>query len=162
MEGVTPGLTTGPATDAISGEQMILTAAGIDPHVHLVSPQQAYHALSGGVTTLIGGGIGPTDGTNGTTITSGIWNMEMMLKANEGLPVNVCMSSPPPILPETQCAKCFPSAWSVREVFLREVALGLDGVEVVDDSTPQSLKDFVPKEIVRWTAVVKASGVKLD
>ena len=70
---------------------MILTAAGIDPHVHLVSPQQAYHALSGGVTTLIGGGIGPTDGTNGTTITSGIWNMEMMLKANEGLPVNVCM-----------------------------------------------------------------------
>ncbi|CAJ0557265.1 unnamed protein product, partial [Mesorhabditis spiculigera] len=50
-----------------------------------------YHALSGGVTTLIGGGIGPTDGTNGTTITSGIWNMEMMLKANEGLPVNVCM-----------------------------------------------------------------------
>ena len=91
MEGVTPGLTTGPATDAISGEQMILTAAGIDPHVHLVSPQQAYHALSGGVTTLIGGGIGPTDGTNGTTITSGIWNMEMMLKANEGLPVNVCM-----------------------------------------------------------------------
>lgn len=91
MEGVTPGLTTGPATDAISGEQMILTAAGIDPHVHLVSPQQAYHALSGGVTTLIGGGIGSTDGTNGTTITSGIWNMEMMLKANEGLPVNVCM-----------------------------------------------------------------------
>jgi urease subunit alpha len=91
MDGVTPGLTTGPATDAISGEQLILTAAGIDPHVHLVSPQQAYHALSGGVTTLIGGGIGPSDGTNGTTITSGIWNMEMMLKANEGLPVNIAM-----------------------------------------------------------------------
>ncbi|CAM2864747.1 urease subunit alpha [Prescottella defluvii] len=91
MDGVTPGLTTGPATDAISGEQLILTAAGIDPHVHLVAPQQAYAALSNGVTTLFGGGFGPTDGTNGTTITSGTWNMAMMLRANEGLPVNIGM-----------------------------------------------------------------------
>ncbi|PTR24972.1 urease subunit alpha [Rhodococcus sp. OK519] len=91
MDGVTPGLTTGPATDAISGEQLILTAAGIDPHVHLVAPQQAYAALSNGVTTLFGGGFGPTDGTNGTTITSGTWNMEMMLRANEGLPINIGM-----------------------------------------------------------------------
>lgn len=91
MDGVTPGLTTGPATDAISGEQLILTAGGIDSHVHLVSPQQAHAALSNGITTLIGGGVGPTDGTNGTTITSGVWNIEMMLKAIEGLPVNVCM-----------------------------------------------------------------------
>ncbi|MFT4200515.1 urease subunit alpha [Gordonia sp. (in: high G+C Gram-positive bacteria)] len=91
MDGVTPGMTCGPATDAISGEQLILTAAGLDPHVHLISPQQAYTALAGGITTLIGGGIGPTDGTNGTTITSGTWNTEMMLKANEGLPVNMLM-----------------------------------------------------------------------
>ncbi|QCQ92857.1 urease subunit alpha [Rhodococcus sp. SGAir0479] len=91
MDGVTPGLTTGPATDAISGEQLILTAAGIDSHVHLVAPQQAYAALSNGVTTLFGGGFGPTDGTNGTTITSGTWNIEMMLRANEGLPVNIGM-----------------------------------------------------------------------
>ncbi|MFC9515333.1 urease subunit alpha [Nocardiaceae bacterium NPDC056970] len=91
MDGVTPGLTTGPATDAISGEQLILTAAGIDSHVHLVAPQQAYAALSNGVTTLFGGGFGPTDGTNGTTITSGTWNIEMMLEANEGLPVNIGM-----------------------------------------------------------------------
>jgi urease subunit alpha len=88
MEGVTPGLSVGPATDAISGEKMILTAAGIDSHVHYISPQQAYAALSNGVTTFFGGGIGPTDGTNGTTITSGPWNMAMMLKAVEGLPVN--------------------------------------------------------------------------
>ncbi|WP_448221361.1 amidohydrolase family protein [Gordonia iterans] len=66
MDGVAPGLTTGPATDAISGEQLILTPAGLDAHVHLVSPQQAHAALSGGITTVIGGGIGPTDGTNGT------------------------------------------------------------------------------------------------
>ncbi len=57
--------TCGLATDAISGEHLILTAAGIDTHVHYISPQQAYAALCNGVTTLFGGGIGPTDGTNG-------------------------------------------------------------------------------------------------
>ncbi|MFN8469536.1 MAG: urease subunit alpha [Caldilineaceae bacterium] len=88
MDGVTPGLSVGPATDAISGEKLILTAAGIDSHVHYISPQQAYAALSNGVTTFFGGGIGPTDGTNGTTITSGPWNLAMMLKAIEGLPIN--------------------------------------------------------------------------
>jgi urease subunit alpha len=89
MDGVTPGLDVGPATDAISGEQLILTAGGIDTHVHYVAPQQAYAALSNGVTTLFGGGIGPTDGSNGTTVTAGPWNIEMMLRAIEGLPVNV-------------------------------------------------------------------------
>jgi len=89
MDGVTPGLDVGPATDAISGEQLILTAGGIDTHVHYVAPQQAYTALSNGVTTLFGGGIGPTDGANGTTVTAGPWNIEMMLRSIEGLPVNI-------------------------------------------------------------------------
>ncbi len=89
MAGVTPGLATGPSTDAISGEHMILTAAGIDGHVHFVSPQQAYNCLSNGITTLIGGGIGPTDGTNGTTITSGPWNLEKILQSIDGLPINI-------------------------------------------------------------------------
>ncbi|MDE7426988.1 MAG: urease subunit alpha [Muribaculaceae bacterium] len=89
MAGVTPTLCTGPSTDAVSGEHMILTAAGIDGHVHFISPQQAYNCLSNGITTLIGGGIGPTDGTNGTTITSGVWNMEQMLRAADGLPINM-------------------------------------------------------------------------
>jgi len=71
MNGVTPGLSVGPATDAITGEQLILTPAGMDAHVHYISPQQVYAALSNGVTTFFGGGIGPSDGTNGTTITSG-------------------------------------------------------------------------------------------
>ncbi len=89
MNGVDPNLVTGAATDAISGEHLILTAAGIDGHVHLISPQQAYASLSNGITTLFGGGIGPTDGTNGTTITSGRWNIEQMLRSIEALPVNI-------------------------------------------------------------------------
>lgn len=89
MEGVTPTLCTGPSTDAISGEHLILTAAGIDGHVHMVSPQQAYNCLSNGITTLIGGGVGPTDGTNGTTITAGVWNVEKMFQGCEGLPINM-------------------------------------------------------------------------
>jgi urease subunit alpha len=88
MDGVTPGLDVGPATDAISGEQLILTAGGIDTHVHYVAPQQAHAALSNGVTTFFGGGIGPTDGTNGTSITSGPWHIEMMLRSFEDLPLN--------------------------------------------------------------------------
>jgi len=88
MDGVTPGLDVGPATDAISGEQLILTAGGIDTHVHYIAPQQAYAALSNGVTTFFGGGIGPSDGANGTSITSGPWHIEMMLRSFEDLPVN--------------------------------------------------------------------------
>lgn len=88
MEGVSPGLAVGPATDAISAEHLILTPAGMDAHVHLICPQQVYAGLSNGITTFWGGGVGPTDGTNGTTITSGPWNLEMMFKAIEGLPIN--------------------------------------------------------------------------
>jgi urease subunit alpha len=88
MEDVTPELAVGPATDAISGEKLILTPAGIDAHIHFISPQQVYTALSNGVTTFFGGGIGPTNGTKGTTITSGPWNLAMMLRAMEGLPIN--------------------------------------------------------------------------
>ncbi len=88
MEGVSPGLGVGPATDAISAEHLILTPAGMDAHVHMICPQQVQAALSNGITTFWGGGVGPTDGTNGTTITSGPWNLEMMFKAIEGLPIN--------------------------------------------------------------------------
>lgn len=89
MSGITPGMTVGLSTDAISGEHLILTAAGIDSHIHLISPQQAYAALSNGITTFFGGGIGPTDGTNGTTVTAGPKNMRAMLRAWEGIPVNI-------------------------------------------------------------------------
>ena len=88
MDGVTPGLTTGTSTDAITGEHLILTAAGMDTHIHYICPQQVWAALSNGITTLWGGGIGPTDGTNGVTTTNGPWNIEMMLRSVEGLPMN--------------------------------------------------------------------------
>ena len=89
MDGVTPGLELGLATDAISGSHLILTAAGIDTHIHFISPQQAEAALSNGTTTLIGGGTGPSDGSNATTVTPGPGNIEMMLRSFEGWPVNV-------------------------------------------------------------------------
>ncbi|MGC5380454.1 urease subunit alpha [Micromonospora sp. DT68] len=89
MQGVTPELVTGPGTDAISGEHLILTAGGIDAHVHLVAPQQAYAALSNGVTTLWGGGTGPSDSSNGVTITPGPWNIHAMMRAFENIPINI-------------------------------------------------------------------------
>ncbi len=89
MDGITPGLEVGLATDAISGEHLILTAGGIDTHIHFISPQQAEAALSNGTTTLIGGGTGPTDGSNATTVTPGSYNISAMLRAAEGMPVNI-------------------------------------------------------------------------
>lgn len=112
MCGVCPELVTGASTDAISGEHLILTAGGIDGHVHLIAPQQAETALSNGITTLIGGGVGPTDGTNGTTITSGVWNVERMLLAIEDMPVNVGLlgkgncSSERPIAEQLEAGCC--------------------------------------------------------
>ncbi len=89
MDGITPGLEIGLATDAISGAHLILTAGGVDTHIHFISPQQCEAALSNGTTTLIGGGTGPSDGSNATTVTPGPANIANMLKAAEGLPVNI-------------------------------------------------------------------------
>jgi urease subunit alpha len=89
MAGVHPDLVTSANTEIISGEGQIATAGGIDSHIHMISPQQAYAALSNGIATHIGGGTGPTDGTNGTTCTPGPWNIQRMLAAYEGIPVNV-------------------------------------------------------------------------
>jgi urease subunit alpha len=89
MDGVTPGMVTGAGTDAISGEHLIVTAGGIDTHVHLLTPSQAYAALSNGVTTLWGGGTGPTDSSNGVTITPGPWSIHNMMRAFENVPVNI-------------------------------------------------------------------------
>lgn len=89
MEGVTPGMVIGASTEAIAGEGLIITAGGIDSHIHFISPQQIETALYSGITTMIGGGTGPTDGTNATTCTPGPWNIEMMLKAAEAYPMNL-------------------------------------------------------------------------
>jgi urease subunit alpha len=78
----------GPTTDAIAGEGKILTAGGIDAHIHFIAPQQIDEALYSGVTTMIGGGTGPSTGTNATTVTPGAWHMERMLQAAESFPMN--------------------------------------------------------------------------
>src|SRR5215207_280914 len=89
MNGVTPGMTVGVTTEAIAGEGLILTAGGIDAHIHFISPQQVYEALASGVTTFIGGGTGPATGTNATTCTPGARHVQLMLAATDALPMNV-------------------------------------------------------------------------
>jgi urease subunit alpha len=78
----------GPGTEVIAGEGCILTAGGIDAHIHFICPQQIEEALMSGITTMIGGGTGPATGTNATTCTPGIWNMHRMLQATDALPMN--------------------------------------------------------------------------
>ena len=88
---VQPGVTIviGPGTEVIAGEGKIVTAGGIDSHIHFICPQQVDEALYSGVTTMLGGGTGPAAGTNATTCTPGPWHMARMLQAAEGLPINL-------------------------------------------------------------------------
>ena len=79
----------GPGTEIIAGEGRILTAGGIDSHIHWICPQQADEAIASGITTMLGGGTGPAEGTNATTCTPGPWHLARMLQAAEGLPLNV-------------------------------------------------------------------------
>jgi urease subunit alpha len=79
----------GPGTEAISAEGQILTAGGIDAHIHFICPQQIEDALMSGVTTMLGGGTGPATGTNATTCTPGPWNIHRMLEAADSLPMNL-------------------------------------------------------------------------
>ncbi|MED3549671.1 urease subunit alpha [Cytobacillus praedii] len=89
MDGVTPNMIVGAATEVIAAEGKIVTAGGIDTHVHFINPDQIDVALANGVTTLFGGGTGPAEGSKATTVTPGPWNIEKMLKAAEGFPINV-------------------------------------------------------------------------
>ena len=79
----------GPGTEAIAGEGKILTAGGIDAHIHFICPQQIEEALMSGITTMLGGGTGPATGTNATTCTPGPWHIGKMLQAADGLPMNI-------------------------------------------------------------------------
>ena len=87
--GVTSGMTVGAATEVIAGEGCIVTAGGVDTHIHFICPQQIEHALASGVTTMLGGGTGPAHGTYATTCTPGIWNLHRMLEAAEEYPMNL-------------------------------------------------------------------------
>ena len=82
-------IVVGPGTEAIAGEGRIVTAGGLDVHIHFICPQQIEDALMSGVTTMMGGGTGPADGTNATTCTPGAWHIGRMLQAADGLPVNL-------------------------------------------------------------------------
>jgi urease subunit alpha len=88
MDGVTAGMEIGASTEILAGEGQILTAGGIDTHIHFISPNQIPEAFYSGVTTLIGGGTGPATGTNATTCTPGAWNIRRMYEAAEAFPLN--------------------------------------------------------------------------
>nr|WP_260411163.1 urease subunit alpha [Cohnella xylanilytica] len=89
MDEVEPNLIVGASTEIIAGEGKIVTAGGIDTHIHYIAPQQIETALSSGVTTMIGGGTGPATGTNATTCTPGAWHLRRMLEAAEAFPMNL-------------------------------------------------------------------------
>lgn len=89
MDGVTPGMVIGASTEVHGGAGLIATAGGIDTHIHFICPQLIDHALFSGITTMIGGGTGPADGTNATTVTPGAWNIQKMLESAEAFPMNL-------------------------------------------------------------------------
>ncbi|GII83900.1 urease subunit alpha [Sphaerisporangium siamense] len=112
QNGVDRRLIVGSGTEVLAGENMIATPGAIDPHVHLLAPQQAEHALTNGITTLIAGGTGPTDGTRGTTCSPGPWNIGRMLQAIEALPINIGLmakgngSLPAPLADQIEAGAC--------------------------------------------------------
>ncbi|HEY1487655.1 MAG TPA: urease subunit alpha, partial [Micromonosporaceae bacterium] len=91
MDGVDPALVIGPSTEVLAGNGKVLTAGGIDCHVHFICPQLVDTALAAGLTTLVGGGTGPVEGTKATTVTPGAWNLGRMLRAMDTMPVNVLL-----------------------------------------------------------------------
>jgi urease subunit alpha len=91
MDGVTDGLAIGPPTEIIAGNGKLLTAGAIDCHVHLICPQVLEVSLASGVTTIIGGGTGPAEGTRATTVTPGPWNLARMLEALDEWPLNIAL-----------------------------------------------------------------------
>ncbi|GIQ68532.1 urease subunit alpha [Xylanibacillus composti] len=108
MDGVDPSLIIGASTEVIAGEGMIVTAGGIDTHIHFICPQQIDTAIESGITTMIGGGTGPATGTNATTCTPGAWHIHRMLEAAEAFPVNLGFlgkgnaSSPAPLAEQVE------------------------------------------------------------
>lgn len=124
MDGVTPGLTIGASTEVHGGAGLIATAGGIDTHIHFICPQLIDHALFSGITTMMGGGTGPADGTNATTVTPGAWNIRKMLESADHFPMNLGFFG------KGNCATTAPLA--------EQVAAGACGLKIHEDwgSTP--------------------------
>ncbi len=89
MDGITGGMVIGASTEVHGGAGLVATAGGIDTHIHFICPQLIDHALFSGITTMLGGGTGPADGTSATTVTPGAWNIQKMLEASDCLPMNI-------------------------------------------------------------------------
>ncbi|MBW8356879.1 MULTISPECIES: urease subunit alpha [Pseudomonas] len=117
----------GASTEVIAGEGMILTAGGVDTHIHFICPQQIEEALMSGVTTMIGGGTGPATGTNATTCTSGPWHMARMLQAADAFPMNIGFTGK--------------GNASLPEPLIEQVKAGAIGLKLHEDwgSTPASI-----------------------
>lgn len=128
-DGVTTGMTIGVSTEAIAGEGLIATAGGVDTHVHFISPEQIDTALYSGITTMIGGGTGPADGSNATNLVPGKWNLEHMLRAVDNLPINIGLQG------KGNC--------STIEPLVEEVEAGAIGFKIHEDwgSTPAVIKN---------------------
>lgn len=127
MAGVTPGMVFGVTTEAIAGEGLILTAGGVDTHIHFICPQLATEAISSGITTMVGGGTGPATGTNATTCTPGARHIELMLQATDVLPVNIGLTGK--------------GNTSRAEGLVDQVRAGAIGLKLHEDwgTTPQSI-----------------------
>ncbi|CEP80663.1 urease subunit alpha [Paraclostridium sordellii] len=125
MDGVNENMIVGASTEAISAEGLIVTAGGIDTHIHFISPQQVNTALCSGITTMIGGGTGPADGSNATTCTPGPWNIEKMLKASEEYPMNIGLFG------KGNC--------SSEEPLIEQIKSGIIGLKIHEDwgATPK-------------------------
>ncbi len=127
QDGITPGMVIGAGTEAIAGEHMIVTAGGIDTHIHYICPQQIETALYSGITTMIGGGTGPAAGTNATTCTPGPFNIRRMLEAAEEYPMNLGFYG------KGNC--------STKEPLAEQVKAGAMGLKLHEDwgSTPAAI-----------------------
>lgn len=127
MNGVDPALVIGPSTEIISGNGRILTAGAIDCHVHLICPQIIAEALGSGITTLIGGGTGPAEGTKATTVTPGAWHLARMLEALDPWPVNIALLGK--------------GNTTSREALWEQLAAGASGFKLHEDwgSTPAAI-----------------------
>jgi urease subunit alpha len=136
-DGVHPELRIGPSTDVISGEGRILTAGAIDAHVHFLSQSQLHEALATGITTVMGGGTGPSEGSKATTVTPGAWHLRQMHRALDGVPLNVLLLG---------------KGNTVSDAALEEQALaGAGGYKLHEDwgSTPAAI-DAALRAAQRW------------
>ncbi|MCJ7858819.1 urease subunit alpha [Corynebacterium kalidii] len=131
QDGVDPDLVIGPGTEVIAGEHRILTAGGVDTHIHYITPQQAEHGLANGVTTFFGGGTGPAEGTLGTTCTPGPSGVRFMLRAAEGMPVNTGFLGK--------------GSGSLPEALAEQVRAGAAGLKIHEDwgATPATIRTAV-------------------